>query len=67
MDKLIDEILASEEEKNKLLGRNKQYLTQCQIYDIVKSKGHDIGLSTIAAQVRLKKKRYRECFIKQTS
>ena len=66
MDKLIDEILTSEEEKNKLLGQNKQYLTQCQIFDIVKSKGYDIGLTTIATQVKLKKKKSKECFIRQS-
>ena len=66
MDALVDEILESEEEKNRLLGRNKQYLTQCQIHEIVLSKGYDIGRTTIATQVRLKKKKYRECFIKQS-
>jgi hypothetical protein len=66
IDMLVDDILIAEDEKNKLLGRNKQYLTQCQIHEIVISKGYDIGRTTIATQVRLKKKKYRECFIKQS-
>jgi hypothetical protein len=43
-----------EEEKDSLLGKHKQKLTQDQIYQRIKDAGHDIGKSTIKG-----------CFIKQ--
>ncbi len=38
MDQFLDEILESEQEKCKLLGTNKQKLTQVQIYELFKQK-----------------------------
>jgi len=65
MDKFLDEVLENEEEKSKLLRTNKQQLTQFQIYEMVKEKGFDISLSTISNKIREKRKKPKECFIKQ--
>ena len=43
MDALLDEILAAEEEKRRLLGPNKQALTKAQIHGLIVAEGHDIG------------------------
>lgn len=65
MDMYLDEILADEVEKGKLLGRNKQQLTQVQIYDLIVAKGFDISLSTITNKIREKRNKPKECFIRQ--
>lgn len=65
MDMYLDEILADEVEKGKLLGRNKQQLTQVQIYDLIVAKGFDISLSTITNKIREKRNKIKECFIRQ--
>ena len=65
MDMYLDEILADEMEKSKLLGSNKQQLTQLQIYDLIVAKGFDISLSTITNKIREKRNKPKECFIRQ--
>ncbi len=65
MDMYLDEILADEAEKCKILGRNKQQLTQTQIHELFLEKGYDISLSTISNKVREKRNRIKECFIRQ--
>ena len=65
MDMYLDEILADEIEKIKILGINKQQLTQIQIYDLIVAKGFDIGLSTITNKIREKRNKSKECFIRQ--
>lgn len=66
IDKLVDEILESEIEKSKILGNHKQQLTQKQIHQAVIDAGFEISLSTISNKVREKRKKAKECFIKQT-
>jgi len=65
MDMYLDEILADEMEKSKLLGSNKQQLTQLQIYELIVAKGFDISLSTITNKIREKRNKPKECFIRQ--
>lgn len=50
MDRLVDE-----QEKCKLLGNNKQKLTQLQIYEIFKRRKFDISQSTIGNKIRGKR------------
>lgn len=65
LDAYIDEILAAEEEKKKLLGWKKQQLTGVQIYEMVKDAGYDIGRSTLNAYLKEKRQKYSETFIRQ--
>jgi len=65
MDEALDRILDSESIKTKLLGLNKQHLTVVQIHEELVSMGFDIGISTISLQVREKRLKTKECFIKQ--
>jgi transposase len=65
MDQFLDEILESEQEKCKLLGTNKQKLTQVQIYELFKQKGFDISKSTISNKIREKRNQPKECYIRQ--
>jgi transposase len=65
IDKYIDEILEAEKHKAKVLGPNKQSLTQYQIYQMVKEKGFNIGLTTVSNKLREKRDYAKECFIKQ--
>jgi DNA-binding transcriptional regulator YhcF (GntR family) len=65
MDLFLDEILENEAEKCKILGSHKQQLTQYQIYDLVCEKGFDISRSTICNKIREKRKKPKECFIRQ--
>lgn len=61
----LQNILASEEEKKKILGTNKQCLTKIQIYEILKKSGFNIGYSTVVAQINKIKRSGNECFIRQ--
>lgn len=65
MDDLLDEILDNEIEKCKLLGTDKQKLTQEQIYDLIIKAGHIISFSTISIKIREKRNKSKECFIRQ--
>lgn len=65
MDQLLDEILEDEQEKCKLLGTNKQKLTQLQICEIFEQRGFDISQSTISNKIREKRNKPKECYIRQ--
>lgn len=65
IDQFLDEILEDEKEKCKVLGTNKQQLTQLQIYELVVDEGFEISQSTITNKIREKRKKVKECFIKQ--
>ena len=64
-DALIDEILENEATKLKELGWKKQQLTNVQIHEMVRAKGHDIGETTVRLKVKEKRNKQRECFIRQ--
>lgn len=66
IDSLLDEILEEENEKDKILGKHKQSLTQLQIHKRIKDAGYDIGKSTIAQKIKEKRNKPKECFIKQS-
>lgn len=61
----VDKILQSEEDKCKLLGLHKQRLSSSQIHEMVVDKGFDIGLTTLSEQIRIKRNKVHECFIRQ--
>jgi hypothetical protein len=66
IDAAIDEVLASEAKKCKELGiTHKQKLTNVQIHEIIADLGFDIGRSTVAKHVALKRKKAHEAFIRQ--
>jgi DNA-binding transcriptional regulator YhcF (GntR family) len=65
MDQFLDEILEDEKEKCKVLGANKQQLTQLQIYELIIKEGFEISQSTITNKIREKRNKTKECFIKQ--
>ena len=66
IDALLDEILTAEEVKKTELGpNNKQMLTKAEIHRMIVERGHDIGVSTIGANIRKKREQVREAFIRQ--
>lgn len=65
MDQYLDHILEKEKTKDSLLGNHKQKLTNKQIFKAVKAAGYEIGLSTISNQIKIKREKAKECFIKQ--
>lgn len=65
VDKLIDEILKSEDEKDEILGEHKQSLTVKKIHKKVRDAGHDIGLTTVSIHVSKKRAKAKEAFIRQ--
>jgi len=66
IDALLDEILAAEEKKKAELGpNNKQMLTAAEIHKMIVEQGHDIGVTTIQNNIRMKRERAREAFIRQ--
>lgn len=67
MDQYLDEILEFEKQKLNDLGiTHKQKLTNRQIHKLIRDAGFDIGLTTISEQVKLKRNKHKECFIKQS-
>ena len=66
MDDFLDEILASEEEKRKLLRTGKQQLTKTQIHALMREAGFDIGLTTVCRRVNAKRQAPAEAFVAQT-
>lgn len=66
IDRLLDEILEEEKEKDRILGTHKQNLTQLQIHQRIVNSGYDIGKSTIAKKIKEKRNKPKECFIKQS-
>lgn len=65
IDRFLDEILETENEKSRLLGNHKQHLTNAQIYDMVKEAGFDIGLTVVSDHIKQKRDRKKEVFIRQ--
>jgi len=66
IDKAIDEILESEAEKARELGdSHKQKLSTRQIHWLLSQAGHDIGLTTVTTQLKEKRNKIAEAFIRQ--
>jgi transposase len=65
IDSALENILESEKEKLKLLGSNKQQLTNVQIHKELLEQGFKIGKSTISTKIKEKRERAKECFIRQ--
>jgi len=66
IDQALEEILISEKAKAKLLGNNKQHLTNVQIHEELIKQGFDIGKTTISNKIKEKRNRNKECFIRQS-
>jgi transposase len=66
MDEHLDHILENEVKKTQHLGWDKQKLTCCQIHEMIVQAGYDIGLTTITSKVNEKRRKHKECFIRQT-
>lgn len=65
LDERLDEILESEEKKNSDLKNHKQALTNKQIHQILVDEGFDISYPSICNYLKEKRKKPKECFIKQ--
>jgi transposase len=65
LDKRLQEILASEGKKDRLLGEHKQKLNNSQIHGIVVAEGFDISRSTIDIELARLRRRSKEVFIRQ--
>lgn len=65
VDEYLDEILAMEKKKDKVLKNHKQQLSVVQIHKMIIDKGFDISYPSIAVYVRKKRNLNKECFIKQ--
>jgi len=66
MDKAIDEILENETVKARELGENnKQQLTSKQIHGLLRTAGHNIGLTTVIMHLKGKRNKQAEAFIRQ--
>lgn len=66
IDHRLDQILALEDRKGRLLGPHKQKLTRLQIHNMLVTEGHDISYSTIAVKINEKLNKNKECFIRQS-
>ena len=66
MDRRLDQILALEDRKGRLLGPHKQNLTRLQIHNMLVTEGYDISYSTIAVKINEKLNKNKECFIRQS-
>lgn len=66
IDALLDQILEEELVKDATLGsRHKQKLTHVQIHEMIRMAGHDIGLTVISDQIKMKRAWRKEAFIRQ--
>ena len=65
MDLRLDEILAAEAYKRKVLGWDKQMMTRRQIHAQMRAEGFDIGLTTVQNKVREKLEGSKEAYIAQ--
>ena len=65
MDALLDEILAAEDERRRLLGPNKQALTKAQIHGLIVGEGHRIGLTTVSRRIDEKRSAGKDAFMAQ--
>ena len=61
----LELILKDEEHKEKVLGTNKQSLTQKQIYELLKNQGFDVSYSSVVLEMKRIKNSGKECFIRQ--
>ena len=61
----LEKILKDEEQKEKVLGTNKQALTKRQIHKLLKEQGFLASYSTVASEISKFKSSGKECFIRQ--
>lgn len=67
MERIIDDLLAKEEEKDFKIGINhKQKITNQMVHEILIAKGFDIGITTVSSVIKEKREKIKETFIRQT-
>ena len=65
MEHRFYELLKQDEEKDLLLGLNKQKLTASLLHRKLRSEGFDVGITTIQIEYKRYKNKNKEAFIKQ--
>ena len=65
VEQRFQELIEIDEERNLLLGTNKQQLTASLLHRALLSEGFKIGETTIRDKYRAYKEKHHECFIKQ--
>lgn len=65
VEKRFNEIINMDEERDELLGRNKQSLTATLLHKTLIEEGYNVSLTTICNEYRRYKNKPKECFIKQ--
>lgn len=63
--KTLQIIIEDEENKEKVLGTNKQVLTKKQIYELLKKQGFTASYSSVVLEMKRIKSSGNECFIRQ--
>lgn len=61
----FEELLAADEERERVLGRNKQPLTASNVWRQLVREGFSVGESTVRQRVRAYRKKHPEVFIRQ--
>lgn len=61
----LKSIIKDEENKEKVLGTNKQALTKKQIYELLKKQGFTVSYSSVVLEMKRIKSSGNECFIRQ--
>jgi len=61
----LKSIIEDEENKEKVLGTNKQALTKKQIYELLKKQGFTVSYSSVVLEMKRIKSSGNECFIRQ--
>lgn len=65
VEKRFYEIIQKSEERDIILGVNKQYLTATKIHQVLRAEGFEIGKTTITEEYSKYKKKQAECYIMQ--
>lgn len=60
------ELMMQDEQRDLVLGINKQKLSAAMLHRILRSEGFDVGVTTITDEFRKYKNKHRETFIKQS-
>lgn len=65
VERRFEELISIDEERDKMLGPNKQKLSAVLLWKTLKDEGYSIGETTVRAKFREFKEKHPECFIKQ--
>lgn len=65
LEQRFHELIQIDEERNQILGQNKQQLTAALLHRTLLGEGYKVGETTIRVKYREYKQKNKECFIKQ--